>query len=85
MLANPTSSPQHMRQWRIDVINPRFAFCDDLDSPTLCIIMDTRWFADWLETGGREWLADRGADASTGLLIMSEEAKVEFQLRWGTA
>ena len=64
--------------------NPRFMFCNDLDSPLLCVIMDTKWFAEWMAGDGPEWLVARGVHGESGLLTMSPEAKMEFILRWGT-
>lgn len=61
-------------------MKPKFYFCDDLDAPELCVIMDARWFND----NADEIMATEGVTAGEGamLLIPKPEDRMTFTLRW---
>lgn len=63
---------------------PRVSFCDDLEAPLLCVIMDLAWWSTVKEEVA-DWLATRsGSLVRSGELILFDDrkTKLEFQLRW---
>jgi hypothetical protein len=58
----------------------KFSFCDDLDAPELCIIIDPKWFHD----NADEIMSSEGVEAGIGamLLIPKPEDRMTFVLRW---
>ena len=70
------------------MISPRFSFCDDLDAPELCVIMDMDW---WLKNKSEivAWLREQGHQMQTGLgmdlgmmLVVPDEVRPLFILKF---
>ena len=68
----------------MDMISPRFSFCDDLGAPELCVIMDMDW---WLKNKSNivDWLREQGHQMRTDLgmaIVVPDEVRPLFILKF---
>jgi hypothetical protein len=64
--------------------NPNYEFCDELDAPEMCIVMNTEWWCD-----NRKDIAEfldlkvrKGSRAGTMFCIPEPADRTYFMLRW---
>ena len=65
---------------------PRFDFCEDLNAPEFCVILDIDWWGKE-KSNVLEWLDMQGVirpAISTNLLYIADPAvRTAFALKWG--
>lgn len=67
--------------------SPKWEWCDDLEAPQICVIMDVEW---WVNTKDQiiPWLKEHGCDVKTtsmssGMLHIPDPAlRTLFALKW---
>lgn len=66
--------------------HPKFSFCDDLNAPELCVILDMQWWSknkpavnQWFDS---QFIQDY-AMSSNMLFIADANVKTAFLLKWG--
>lgn len=64
---------------------PRFEFCDDLDAPEICVILDMQWWGDHRQKI-IQWLEENQSKdcyiTSNMLFINNAALRTAFILKW---